>query len=437
MSEIVQGTKIGKPYSAEAEQAVIGALLIDGSAYKEIEWLQPGDFYIKRNEWIYSAIVRLANRGMAIDYLTVSEALEKSGHLKELGGPAYLMEVINRTPSSLHVEAYARIVKGHAADRKLLDVANKLTKLAYSGAGDKGAEIAAAIDELARVNGQGAQAVHWSLFLSQLYDEVQAATLNPVDFTGIRTGLLEWDLITGGLQRKTVTKLTGDPGLGKSVLAMQVLADAANPRIGNTPGVMYQLEMGAMQVVRRKVSSATDIATRAMRTGKISEDMIPAFIAGIEKLSQLPVYISDNSHLTTQDLRVDLYRLKQLEPNLGVVVIDFEGLLKDHAKDENDHSIRVSARVHDIAKDLDLAIISIGDMTKQGIKGEIDGQGALAGTGKELHNADDIMVMRQDAKNPRQIVVNWAKLREPESPGRTMFLIRRPGFPMFTNPPRV
>ena len=206
---------------------------------------------------------------------------------------------------------------------------------------------------------------------------------------------------------------------------MQILSNAA--KMGY-PGALYELEMSGKQVVRRRLSSESKIPTANMRNGKGVD--LDAFDLAIAAMEKLPVYISDSSTMTTMDIRADLQRL-QKNNDIAVAVIDYESLLEDDpGKDENERSKLISKRVHDIAKDLDIAIISIMDMTKEGIKTGSGGQAVMAGTAKSLHDADQIVIMRKHPDHENVVVLTWEKNREGGA-NSVIQLIKIAGFPTF------
>lgn len=416
------------PHSPANEEAFLGAALIDPEALREINLL-PDDFYIRRNQWVYEAILDLQHMGQAVDNITVCSELDRRGRLAETGGPARVMELINRTASSLSIDSYAETIREKARRRRVLQIARKLTGTAFAEDGNLESAISEALEGLSRAVVKDKGAVHIQHFISQVYDEVSEAMQHPGDIFGITTGFSDWDAITGGLQRGEVVKLSGEPGLGKSLLAMQVLSNAAK---AGHPCALYELEMSGKQVVRRRVSAESRITTAALRSGKITEEQVQQFTQAIECMGQLPIFISDSSVMTTVDIRADLQRLKDSH-GVELAVIDYEGLLDDDPeKDDIARSKIISKRVHDIFKDLDMAGISIMDMTKEGIRGSAKGQSAVAGTARSLHDADQIIIMRkQEGDDDENIVrLTWEKMREGGA-DRFMDLVKLPNFPVF------
>lgn len=421
------------PHSRAAEEAFLGALLIDPEMVRRTS-VQPEDFYITRNAYVFQAIQDLTRTGQYPDYVTVCTYLDSQKRLMEIGGPAYVTSLINATPTSLNAQGYAEIIQQRAKRRAIIYATQALTAAAFDGDSDLSNAVGSALDTLSRSVVTNKGATHIQRFVSEVYDEVDVAQRNPQDVYGISTGLDDIDRITYGLQRGEKWLLSGEPGVGKSLFAVQMLIYAAKNGI---PGALYELEMSGNQVVRRSLASETKridreghITTHRMRQGKLTDEEIPILTNAVEIMSSLPIYISDTSDLTTAELRADLMRLKE-NHGVQIAVIDYEGLLGDapEQRDENVRSKLISKRVHDIAKDLNLAVIAISDMTKEGIKGQVKGQGAVAGTARGLHDADQIIIIRKgDGQNT--VRLTWEKMREGDS-DRFVDLVRVPGFPMF------
>lgn len=418
------------PYSPNAEAALIGSLLIDPEAIKALS-LSSADFYLDTNRWIYEAIQEVRAAGKDADYITICNHLEGKKLLSEIGGPSKITKLLAAVTPSYHVKSYCKIVKDLAKRRSVIQDAQILTIAAYDQERNLDEAVAAAMDSLSKTTSEHAGAVHISEVVSEVYDEVEAAAKNPREIYGIPTGFTDWDAITYGLQPGTVIKITGEPGVGKSLLSMQVLAAAAK---AGHPGVLYELEMRRVNVVRRLLSGISHIPTNKMLRGKIEDDEWTAFTQAVEELAALPVYLEANSQLTTADIRADLHRLKK-QAGVELVVIDYESLLCDTAPgaDEIRLSSLRSSRVHGIATDLSLAVLSLDDMNKGGIAGSAKGMTGMSGSGRKLHDADEIIFMRRDTSNTRLVTLTWEKNREGASK-RFFQLQQQTGYPCFVAP---
>lgn len=430
------------PHSRAAEEALLGSVIIDPEVISRIS-LNPDDFYIRRNAMVWKAIQELDREHSQIDFLTIGTRLDEKHLLSEIGGPAYLISLINQVPSSMHAESYAETIRERSQRRKIIQVAQDLASNAFDMEKVLPDAVSNALDTLASsiVKNRGAR--HISDYVSRVWDEIESVMETPVDLAGISTGFADMDRITGGLMRGEKILLSGPPGLGKSLFAFQIITHMAAK---GHPVAIYEMEMAGNPVIRRAISARTKgegkapVTTRKMLTGKINDDESDSLVEAVNHLSGLPVYISDASEMTTAELRADLTRLVQQE-GVEVFVLDYEGLLTDiEDKDEITRLRLISKRVKAICKDLNVCGIVISDMTKAGIAGERGGQGAVAGPARNLHDADQIIVMRLDeaatkmpgAQGNKTVLFTWEKMREGEA-GQFMRLLKLAGYPIFGN----
>jgi replicative DNA helicase len=419
-------TEYQPPHSPNAETAILSALFTDPTLLKKVA-IKPGYFYTERNQWVLSAMLEIAARGEMPDYTTVCAELDTRGQLGPVGGSAHILSLLTYSADTWNIDAYVGIVKDRYRRRNVLNAIRELTKGAYDESTDIASEVSRCIEALSAQAMQVKGAVPIGDVLGELWEQIEAAQANPAEIYGVPTGFLDWDNITHGIQYGTVVLLTGEPGIGKSLLGAQVLTNAAE---AGYPGAYYSLEMSAIQVARRTLSRLSKIPTHVMRSGRVKESDWPILVQAFERMTALPIYISPGSQMSTMDLRVDLQRLKD-ECGVKLVVIDYEALLSDGEEmDETPRSTMIAKRVHSIAKDLDLAILSIGDMLKAGMNGAVKGQAVAAGSGKSLHDRDEIMVMRTDESNEMVVNIKWEKMREGEGK-RIMKLMKSPGYPSF------
>jgi replicative DNA helicase len=295
-------------YSPHAEESLVGAALIDAGVIGRVS-VEPEDFYIVRHGMIWAALLELHKRGSGVDFVTVCEEMDSKGKLGEVGGDAYLTKLIHDTPSSLGAEDYARIIKDNSSRRNTLRLASDLARLAGDESKDLSQSISQVMTDLTKTASITQGAVSWSRYLSQSYDLVAERAINPQDTWGIPTGFSDYDRMTGGLQQTEIMLLSGEPGKGKSIFALQ--AAQAMAKDGH-PGALYSLEMLGRAVTLRALSNASKIESRRLKSGRIREDEWPQFINAFEELSQLPIYMSDSVEWTTAALRSDLSRLKKV-----------------------------------------------------------------------------------------------------------------------------
>jgi replicative DNA helicase len=417
------------PCNIEAEESVIGALLINPYVISKLP-ITPEDFYIPKNAEIYRAILALHREKKTIDFLTIVEKLEATKKIGEIGGSVYLMDLAGREFSSLHAEAYAEMIIDASRRRAIIQTASNL----FKAAADKGSNIDAAISEsisqLANKANIQNGAVHISEFLSKLYDIVSERHDNPVkpgEVSGIPSGFIDFDNITDGFHAGEETILTAEPGLGKSLLAFQMACNMARVY----PGVVYELEMSGLAVAKRQISNMANIPTRAMDRGTM--DNWSDFVKTIEDVSVLNLHISDDTRLTTATLRADLARLRETY-GIKWFVLDYLSLLKDtHGRDDIERTAWLSGEIHGICKDLNLAGLVIHSMNKQGVRENNGSQADLAGSVRVIYDADQIIVMQRDKQYENQVNLVWSKFREGELPKGGMSLIKRAGLPAFAN----
>lgn len=417
------------PNNVNAERAVIGSVLIYPPAYNECsKHIVMADFYIDRHRWLWQAIESIIRRHEAVDMLTVSAELSATGKLSDSGGDVYMLQLVNDTPTAMNAEHYAKIVADLSKRRRLIDNAGKLAKNAYDQNVSIDEFIPKYLTSLLREIQSESATEHISVGLHELYDDIQDRAEHPQEVFGIPSGLAGIDKITGGMQAGELFLLSGEPGLGKSVLAMQMAFKMGQ----NKPGVIYELEMSKLQTLRRQLSNEAEVSARAMKTGFINEMDRLHINDAITNMEDLPIYFSDSSSWNTAGLRADLIRLKQL---YGVewFVVDYLRLLKDRVAEKETERIGImTSNLHDICKDLDIFGLVIQSMTKQGFS-----QGGMEGVygGSELHHSVDVMaIMTRDEDFDQNKVINlmFDKVRESEDDNRLVRLRSKPGFPYFT-----
>lgn len=410
----------------ETEEALLGALIMNPAVVDDVD-LDGSEFSVHANGMIYKAMRRVEG---TLDAITLKAELERQGQLAEVGGLERLVELGARATNSQSAASYAAIIRDKYRRRRALASASKLATAAADPEADYQAETAALYDALLADAGQGG-AQPLREVLSDLFDEVSAANESPREFYGIPTGFAGFDKITSGLQRGEVMMLSGEPGVGKSSLAMQLVIGAARGIYGypGTAGAVYQLEMRAIAVARRAIAYEAKVEAKNLRSGKLAIGDMERFVEATGVYERLPILISDRTDWTTLALRADISRLKA-QHNIGWVLIDYMALLKDDpGVDANERSALVSDRVHAIAKDYDVAILAVHDLTKAGMTGQTGGQAALAGSRRVLYNADSIAIL-STTNTAGVLQLAWSKFRE-DAPNRALWLSRADNYAHF------
>jgi replicative DNA helicase len=413
------------PYSQEAEQALIGAALIDPEVISRIE-IPLESFYIHRHRWIWEAMQELVRRSITPDFVTLTDELNTRGQLGEIGGPAYLTGLISETPSSLRADDYAALISDKARRRKMIETATELARAAYDSEGKLDDAVIRAIGALTNATRTKGAARPLAEYIQDLELDVAERVENPRDIFGLATSILDFDEITGGCQQGETLYIGGDPGIGKSILSMQMGMGMA----AQAPGAIYSLEMKGMQVSRRIVSAMGKIEAQRLKTGRMSLLDMQAFTKACEAAKKLPVYMSDESYWTTAGIRADLARLKT-QGKIGWFVLDYMLLLSDGdgGIEEIERSGMLSARIKRICKEFDLAGITVNSVTKDG---------KIRGSNQVNHDADTIIMLSEHQPDsgkpdPRMRTVVFVKGRELAKPKKLFHLLRAEGYPAFVN----
>ncbi len=355
-----------QPHSRQAEEAVLGAVLIDSEAYFNVaQFLRPDDFYIVRNRWVWEAFTHLHERRAPIDYLTVCEELEQQGQLAELGGPAYIMSLINQTPTSLNAEAYGHLVEDNAVRRRMLQSANDLARLAY----DQKQSVDTIMDEAEKsIFSISERRVRHDLqpiqqVLSEVYDRVDQLSRRDEEIFGVPTGLIDLDKLLGGLQKSDLLIIAGRPGMGKTGFMLSIMKNAAMKHKKHI--AMFSLEMSAEQLVQRLIAQETGIDTQRMRTGKLVEDEIPLFTHAIEVLSDTHIYLDDTPAITPMQLRTKCRRL-HMEYELDLIIVDYLQLMSSDSRTDNrvQEVSYISRNLKVLARELNVPVLAAAQLSR-------------------------------------------------------------------------
>lgn len=404
-------------FSIEAEKAILGAVLINPECFKFID-LADTDFYKTDHQRVWATYQSITLNHGIIDIITVSEQLNDKG--------IDLTGLINDVPSSLHAEHYAEIVRDKARRREIINLAGQMAKTAYDQTANIEDEIPAYMTRLVSGAKMATGAEHIRKALSKLYDEIEKRHSDPKDIWGIATGLYDYDILTGGHHKGELTLLSGKPGLGKSIIAMQMAVGMSS----QAPGAIYEMEMGDTQTVRRSVSAQSRVETRKMRNGKLSDGDWETVMSAMQSLEGQPIFLSDFTGWTTASMRSDLARLKA-QQQIEWFVVDYLYLLQDrYGKDDHERLAYISKSLKNICKDLDLSGLVIHSMTKSEMESNTPSLAGMRGSGQIAYDADVAIYLLEDEQNKNNVKLYFAKFRE-DTPDRYIRLARDNGFPAF------
>jgi len=354
------------PHSREAEEAVLGAVLINSDAFFDIaQIIQPDDFYLVSHRWIWEAVMYLHEHRSPIDFLTVRQVLEDKGQLEEIGGPSVLMALINQTPSSMHAEAYAHIIESHAVRRRMLTAANQIARMAY----DQSQTVETIIDDAEKaVFGLGERRGRKDVqpiadVISEYYTRVDLLSKNPEEIHGVPTGMEDLDRLTGGLQKSDLIIIAGRPGMGKTGFLLSVAKNAAE-RYHKRVAV-FSLEMSAEQLVQRLIAQETGINTQSLRRGKLQPDEWPKFTRAIEVLSETAIFLDDTPAITPLQLRTKCRRL-DLEYGLDLIIVDYLQLMAGDTRNDNrvQEVSYISRMLKVLARELNVPVLAAAQLSR-------------------------------------------------------------------------
>ncbi|MDO9546690.1 MAG: replicative DNA helicase [Pelolinea sp.] len=355
-----------QPHNRQAEEAVLGSVLINPESYYDVAQVLEADyFYIIRNRWIWEVFIKLHENRSPIDILTVSEELENRNQLEEIGGQAYLMMLVNQTPSSLNAEAYAKIVEETSVRRRMLASANEMAKLAYQQ--DRQIEniIDAAEKSVFNLSERRIRRDLESIqiVVSQYYDRVSQLSQRSEEIFGVPTGLSDLDKVLGGLQKSDLLIIAGRPASGKTGFLLTIAKNAALKHKKHV--AMFSLEMSNEQLVQRMIAQETGINSQDLRSGKIKEDQWDVFTKAIEVLGDSKIYLDDTPALTPIQLRTKCRRL-HLEHHIDLILVDYIQLMSSESRTDNrvQEVSYISRNLKTLARELNVPVLAAAQLSR-------------------------------------------------------------------------
>ncbi|MBI2936169.1 MAG: replicative DNA helicase [Chloroflexi bacterium] len=358
------------PHDLEAEEAVLGSLLVDGeSIVKVAHFLRPEDFYREKNRWCYEGCLALFQRGEAVDQATIGHELARQNRLEEVGGYAHLSRLVAAVPTSVHVEHYARIVSRTAIMRRLIQAASEIAAIGYEGAADVETALNRAEDTLFRLRAGRftRDFAHLREVLDQFLEEsASAAFAGPLErgTAPVLTNLGPLDQLLGGLQRSDLAILAARPSLGKSALALNIAHNAA-ATYGATVA-FFSLEMSREQLALRLLSSATNINSHQLRRHLYTEAEERRLVDAVGRLSSLPFYLDDTPLMSIVEVRSKARRL-HMEHGVDLIVLDYLQLLQGtNGRGENrvQEISEISRSLKALARDLNVVVLAVSQLSR-------------------------------------------------------------------------
>lgn len=357
------------PHSVEAEQAVIGGLMLDNSSWDSIaDRVSAEDFYRRDHQLIFGAIAELAGRSEPSDAVTLSEFLERRGELADIGGLIYLATLARDTPSAANIRSYADIVRERAQLRKLVAVGGEIAASVFEAEGRSAKEL---VDEAERrvfeiaEGGQkaGTGFVALKEILGTTIDTLDMLHQRQGELTGVSSGFADLDKMTAGLQPGDLVIVAGRPSMGKTTLAINMAENAAIGK--NVPVAIFSMEMSREQLAFRMISSLGRVNQSNLRTGSFGGEEWSRINGAINMMKNAPIYIDDTGALTPTEVRARARRLKR-EHGLGMIVIDYLQLMQVPGTKENRATeiSEISRGLKALAKEMKVPVIALSQLNR-------------------------------------------------------------------------
>ena len=353
------------PHNVEAEQSVLGSLLIDRDAIiKVAAFLRPEDFYALANGVIYRAILDLYNRREPTDFVTLSDELQRREQYDQAGGLSYLSSLLTAVPTAVHVEYYARIVERAATLRRLIDAGTEIVDIGFR----EGLETEEALDAAERAifavsqRRQTKDFVSMGDVLDRFFDQIDYLQQNRGEVVGVATGFSDLDQLTGGLQRSDLIIVAARPSMGKTSLALGMAYGAA---VGHQKTVgVFSLEMSAEQLVQRVLSMETGVDSHRLRLGQIDDNEWDRISRAFGRLSEAPIFIDDASTSNIMDVRSKARRL-QAEQGLDLIIIDYLQLMSARRTENRVQEIsEISRGLKSLARELNVPVVALSQLSR-------------------------------------------------------------------------
>lgn len=352
------------PQSTEAEQAVIGSMLIDPECVPTvIEQLRPEDFYIEENRHIFETIYSMFNHAMRIDAVTVLDQLKSAGFYDEAGGRAYLMQLMELTPTSAGVREYASIVRDKSMLRAIATAGAEIERLALSEEGSASELTELAEQKIYNVR-QGREIKglsHIKSVIMDLYEQLDERSRSDSDISGISTGFKDLDYALTGLNKSDLILVAARPGMGKTAFALNIALNAA--KACKKDVVVFQLEMSKDQLASRFLASEALIESQKLKTGNLGEDDWIKIARATNALAKTRIYVDDNPAITVAEIKA---KCRRLGDGLGLIVIDYLQLMQSGKRNDNrtQEVAEISRSLKIMAKELNVPVVCLSQLSR-------------------------------------------------------------------------
>ncbi|SFR74098.1 primary replicative DNA helicase [Marinobacter daqiaonensis] len=359
------------PHSVEAEQAVLGGLMLDNRRFDEVsEVITAVDFYRQDHRLIYGAVERLASESEPLDVVTLAEYLERAGDIEDAGGLSYLAELAEKTPSAANIRAYAQIVAERSILRQLIEVSGGIVDSAFNPQGRTSSDL---LDEAERnvfriaesrtKEGSGPKPIN--PILTQALTRIEELFESGEKVTGLTTGFSDLDEWTSGMQPSDLVIVAGRPSMGKTTFAMNIVENALLST--GQPILVFSMEMPADAIVMRMLSSLGRIDQTRMRSGKLEEDDWPRLTSAVSLLKDKPLYIDDTPGLSPTEMRSRARRIaRENNGRIGLIMVDYLQLMRVPGNTEGRTAeiSEISRSLKGLAKELSCPVVALSQLNR-------------------------------------------------------------------------
>lgn len=353
------------PQNIEAEEAVLGAILVNPNTLtKVVEFLSPDSFYKPAHRYVYDAMLQLFNQNERIDIVSVSDVLNYNSKLELVGGRAFINDLSFKTITTANIEYYAKIVQEKAVKRGLINAGSEIVSFGYdlNPVNESLDSAEKLIFDIASKKATK-DLSHVKDLVLQSYEKIEYRYNHRDELTGIPTAFYELDNMTSGLQKSDLIILAARPSMGKTAFALNIAQNVAVK--AKVPVAIFSLEMSKEQLVQRMLCSESEVDTQRLRTGHMQSKDWEKLAAAMEEFSQAPIYIDDTAGCSLTDIRAKCRRLAMEEKNLGLIVIDYLQLMEGSAKEERIQQISsISRGLKTLARELDVPVIALSQLSR-------------------------------------------------------------------------
>ncbi|MGG4397327.1 replicative DNA helicase [Paenibacillus thiaminolyticus] len=355
------------PQNLEAEQAVLGAILLQSEALiTAMERIQPEDFYDPAHQMIYEAMIELGEENQPVDLITLTAKLQAKQQLEDVGRISYLTKLANAVPTAANVDYYAQIIEEKSMMRRLIRTATQLVSEGYSGGEDVSGLLSDAERRILEISNRRSSSGFIAIkdVLMDVYERVEYLSEHQGGTTGIPSGFPDLDKMTSGFQRSDLIIVAARPSVGKTAFALNI-AQNVGVRAKETVAI-FSLEMSASQLVQRMICAESNVDAGRLRTGQLEDDDWEKLTMSIAALSEAEVYIDDTPGVTVADIRAKCRRLKK-ERGLGMILIDYLQLIHGRGKpgeNRQQEVSEISRTLKQIARELEVPVIALSQLSR-------------------------------------------------------------------------